>query len=186
MPTTLTHTFFGVALGGVLQIGRRPFSFWLLTGLCAALPDVDCLAFAFGVPYEHMLGHRGLTHSLAFAAVVAAVAMPIGRHILRAPAKALPWLGGYFFVVTALHGVLDAMTYGGGLGVAFFAPFSSARYYLPWRPLPVPPIGPGAILRTPYGRAVFLAEFAFVWVPMALLLLAVRLAGRNRQAARRR
>ena len=38
-----------------------------------------------------------------------------------------------------------------------------------------PPIGPGAIFRTPYGRAVFLAELALVWGPMVLLLLAVRL-----------
>jgi inner membrane protein len=45
----------------------------------------------------------------------------------------------FLFVVTASHGVLDAMT-NGGLGVAFFAPFTSARYFLPFRPVQVSPI----------------------------------------------
>ena len=27
----------------------------------------------------------------------------------------------------------------GGLGVAFFSPFSNARYFLPWRPIRVAP-----------------------------------------------
>nr|HRC76832.1 rhodanese-like domain-containing protein [Kouleothrix sp.] len=34
-----------------------------------------------------------------------------------------------------VHGVLDAMT-DGGLGVAFFAPFSATRYFFPFRPIP--------------------------------------------------
>src|SRR5579872_845956 len=49
-------------------------------------------------------------------------------------------LFSYFFVVTASHGVLDAMT-DGGLGIAFFAPFDNTRYFFPFRPIKVSPIG---------------------------------------------
>ena len=31
------------------------------------LPDLDVIGFFFGVRYDDMLGHRGITHSLAFA-----------------------------------------------------------------------------------------------------------------------
>jgi len=48
----------------------------------------------------------------------------------------------YFFLATASHGLLDALT-DGGLGVAFFAPFDNHRYFLPWRPIHVSPIGAG-------------------------------------------
>jgi hypothetical protein len=44
------------------------------------------------------------------------------------------WVRPYFFVVTASHGALDAMT-DGGLGIAFFAPFDNTRYFFPFRPI---------------------------------------------------
>jgi len=33
---------------------------------CAVLwlPDVDVLGLVMGIPYDHMLGHRGITHSV--------------------------------------------------------------------------------------------------------------------------
>jgi len=37
-------------------------------------------------------------------------------------------------------GLLDTLT-DGGLGIALFWPFSDARYFAPWRPIPVAPIG---------------------------------------------
>ena len=42
--------------------------------------------------------------------------------------------------VIASHGLLDAMT-DGGLGVALLWPISNHRYFAPWRPIPVAPIG---------------------------------------------
>ena len=62
--------------------------------------------------------------------------------LFRGPAgtagAACLWLS--LFMATASHGVLDAMT-DGGSGVAFLAPFDDTRYFLPWRPIPVSPIG---------------------------------------------
>lgn len=64
----------------------------------------------------------------------------------------------------ASHGLLDAMT-DGGLGIALFWPFTPERYFAPWRPLPVAPIG--ARLVSARGLRVMLTElvqFAPVFV----------------------
>ena len=33
----------------------------------AILPDIDVIAFKFGIDYMHPFGHRGFTHSILFA-----------------------------------------------------------------------------------------------------------------------
>ena len=72
----------------------------------------------------------------------------------------------HFFLVTASHGVLDALT-NGGLGVAFFAPFDNTRYFFPWTPIVVSPIGADFFgLR---GLHVITSEVLFVWVPIMLI-----------------
>ncbi len=67
MPTALTHALVGAALA---PAAARPMSrgaVALVLGVLAVLPDIDVVAFRLGIPYEHSLGHRGFTHSLAFA-----------------------------------------------------------------------------------------------------------------------
>src|SRR5262249_56911140 len=93
-----------------------------------------------------------------------------------------PRLWAFFFLTTASHGVLDAMT-NGGLGVAFFAPFSNARYFFPWRPIVVSPISVGEFFGPP-GPRVMWSALGSVWVPSAVVVL-VRggLAPRPRQSA---
>jgi inner membrane protein len=71
----------------------------------------------------------------------------------------------FLFLATASHGVLDAMT-DGGSGVAFWAPFDDTRYFLPWRPIPVSPIGRRFF--TERGAAVLQAELLLVWLPGAV------------------
>jgi inner membrane protein len=76
-------------------------------------------------------------------------------------------------LAAASHGLLDALT-DGGLGVGLFIPISDSRYFFPWRPLSVSPVGAAAFFR---GRAaeVLLSELVWVWLPTAALLaLAVR------------
>ena len=53
------------------------------------------------------LGHRGLSHSLLFAAAVATIIVPLffGR-TREAASRARGWL--YVFLATASHGALDA------------------------------------------------------------------------------
>ena len=69
----------------------------------------------------------------------------------------------YFFIVTASHGILDAMT-DGGLGVAFLAPFDNSRYFFPWRPVMVSPIGVAPFFSR-YGLNVLLSEIVWIWEP---------------------
>ena len=55
----------------------------------------------------------------------------------------------------------------GGLGIAFFSPFDPTRYFLPWRPILVSPIGAGFFSQR--GAAVLWSELLWVW-PAALAL----------------
>ena len=132
---------------------------------CAAsiLPDVDAVGFWAGVPYDAPLGHRGFTHSLFFAMVVA---LGCSRFASRLGAPASTVLA-VVFVATASHGALDALTTG-GMGVAFFSPFSNARFFFPWRPIRVSPIGIVPFLSA-RGTAVLKSELLFIWAPCALL-----------------
>ena len=91
-------------------------------------------------------------------------------------------LAAYFFLVTASHGVLDALT-NGGLGVAFFAPFSGARYFFPFRPVEVSPIGLSSFF-SEWGLAVIESELLWVWLPASLLVAFVLIFRRLRGAAR--
>jgi inner membrane protein len=50
----------------------------------------------------------------------------------------------------------------GGLGIAFFAPFSNARYFFPWRPIPVAPLSLGTLL-SGRGLRVIRWEMALFW-----------------------
>jgi inner membrane protein len=117
MPTIITHGFVASLLGKGLAAGRVPPRFWFLSVLCSILPDADVIGFRLGINYEDLLGHRGLSHSLAFAIILSLVVTFLAFPQLP-PRSTRLVLFSYFFVVTASHGVLDAMT-DGGLGVAF-------------------------------------------------------------------
>jgi inner membrane protein len=66
------------------------------------------------------------------------------------------------------HGLLDAFT-DGGLGIAFFAPFDSTRYFFPWRPIAVSPIGISEFFSLG-GLRVLLIEGIWIGIPAGLWL----------------
>jgi inner membrane protein len=124
-------------------------------------PDVDAIGFLFGVPYRDSIGHRGATHSLLLAGLVGLGCYAFAQR--RGLPKARTALFGT--VVAASHGLLDTMTYGGGLGCALLWPFSDARFWAPLRFIPVSPIGLG--LLSTRGVKVMRAElvlFAPFWI----------------------
>jgi inner membrane protein len=157
--------------GQGLLSGADALRFWVLTATCAMLPDIDAIGFAFGVRYGSILGHRGLTHSIAFALLVGGIVgtLVVGRRALEIGRLQLVL---YFTLVTLSHPVLDAMT-NGGLGVALFAPFSSARYFFPWRPIEVSPIGLDFFSES--GLAVLGSEVVWVWLPAFFVYGAVKI-----------
>jgi inner membrane protein len=167
MASVFSHAVAALAIGACFYKPGTPKRVWVTGALCSVIPDLDVLGFGFGVRYGDFWGHRGFTHSLLFAALLAsAVALLLFR-------QAVPGFGGcslwsYFFLATASHGLLDAMT-DGGLGVAFFSPFNNARYFLPWRPIRVSPIGVSRFF-TDRGLEVLKSELFWIWLPAALLV----------------
>jgi inner membrane protein len=158
MPTILTHPAVAVAL-------RVPRRLAVAAVALTILPDIDVLAFHLGIPYGSTFGHRGFTHSIAFAAAASAIATLAVRGDRRAFAL--------LFACAASHGLLDAMT-NGGRGIAFFSPFSNHRYFLPWRPIRVSPIGA-------LDAAVLWSEVRWVWAPaVGVAILRTLLRGRSR------
>jgi inner membrane protein len=170
MPSVLSHGVAALGIGACFYRPDVPKCVWAAGALCSMLPDIDVLGFRFGIRYGDFWGHRGFSHSFAFAALLAGTAL-----ILAFP-RGVPFLGRlllwcYLFAATASHGLLDAMT-DGGLGVAFFAPFDDTRYFFPWTPIRVSPIGIGRFF-SERGIAVLRSELVWVWLPsMGLIALA--------------
>jgi inner membrane protein len=132
-------------------------------------PDADVLAFSFGIPYEHYLGHRGLSHSLSFAfALSVAIGLTEFRRASLSHLDRLCLISLFFFSM-ASHGLLDSLT-NGGLGIGLFLPFHEGRFFAPWRPLEVSPIGVQAFL-SGGASAVLASEAVFVLLPLGVFLL---------------
>lgn len=164
MPTIFTHAFVASAIGRLQQPCLWTTRFWVLSIICSILPDADVIGYLGGVEYGSVFGHRGITHSLSFALVVAVLVVSWGFPTTQRGSKTWWGLVAHFFVVTASHGVLDGLT-NGGLGVAFFAPFDNTRYFFPWTPIHVSPIRSFLSL---LGVKAMISEFFWVWTPILL------------------
>jgi len=149
----------------------------------AILPDFDAVGYVIGFRqhFHGVFGHRGITHSLLFAAAAATAA---GFLIRRAqPAANETWrIVLAVFAAGVSHGVLDALT-NGGSGVAFFAPFDNARYFFPLRPIRVSPLRASALFTT-RGITVMRSEVLWVWLPAAAAALSL-LRSRTRRKPER-
>jgi inner membrane protein len=115
---------------------RLSLSSALFWSALSFLPDADVVGFAMGVRYADEWGHRGATHSLVFAAAVGAMVGVAAPRFRRAAIRT----GVLATLVLASHPLLDTLT-DGGLGCALLWPFSNERFFAPWTPLPVAPIG---------------------------------------------
>jgi inner membrane protein len=79
------------------------------------------------------------------------------------------WL--FLFAAAASHGLLDMAT-DGGLGIALFWPFETARQFFAVTPIRVSPIGAGFF--SARGAETLLSELVWVWGPAAILAGVVR------------
>jgi inner membrane protein len=168
MPTVLSHGIVAAAIGRVFQRDSVSASYWVAGIACAVLPDLDAIGLRLGIPYGATLGHRGLSHSLMFALVLGTLAtVALFKRGSPGMRRHRIWL--YLCVAAASHGVLDAFT-NGGLGVALLAPFDNTRYFAPWRPIQVSPIGLRPLLSRE-GAEVLLSEAAWLWLPAAMVVM---------------
>jgi inner membrane protein len=164
MPTIITHAVVAAAAGGMTAERKTPPRFWVLLILSSILPDADVIGFRLGIAYEDFLGHRGFFHSPFFALLLSAA---VTLAFLRQKKFFL-----VLFLVTASHGVLDAFT-NGGLGIALLSPFSNERFFFPWRPLEVAPIGIRSFFSA-WGVKIMISEVLWVWLPLLAAWVIVR------------
>jgi inner membrane protein len=165
---SLGHIAVGMAAARFDRPGDAPrwssMAWWSALSL---LPDADVVGFALGVNYGDPWGHRGATHSFTFSVVVGlAVALALRLARPRSGRTAL-----IAIAVLASHAILDTMT-DGGLGCALLWPFDLTRYFAPWRPIPVAPIG--LAFFSPYGGIIALTELV-LFSPLLLFALRFRI-----------
>jgi len=176
MPTLITHAIAPV----VARVGLGPqrISNRLLAVACCAavLPDADVVAFLLGIPYGDPLGHRGISHSLMLA-LLAGFACSFAYRWLQSKR-----LTAFLFVSVSMasHGLFDALT-NGGLGVAFFWPFSDARYFFPSQPIEVSAIGLKYVF-TERMLIVLKSELLWVWFPSLTLAWTLRATLLNKES----
>lgn len=176
MASAFGHGLTAISIGCTYSKKIADFKFFLLGIMCSIFPDADVISFFFGISYESFWGHRGFTHSLFFALLLGILVTAIFyRKDLLHRRGALYIL--FFSFCTASHGVLDAMT-NGGLGVAFFSPFDNIRYFFPWRPIKVSPLGVESFF-SERGLNVIISEIIWIAIPCTLYILLLILIRKN-------
>ena len=172
MPTLLSHPAFPLAVGLGLgpKMVRKPL---LLAGVVVSmLPDLDVIAFPLGIPYAAEWGHRGFSHSMVFAGLVAL----LGAWFFSRFRGAFAVSFGFLFFSMASHGFLDAFTTG-GQGIALLWPFTPHRYFAPVQVIRVSPLSFTRFL-SPRGIEVLRSELLWVWLPSGALAAVLALCRR--------
>ncbi|MEN5209738.1 metal-dependent hydrolase [Stenotrophomonas terrae] len=161
MPSIFTHAAIPLALWCASERGRISTRLLGAGVVAAMLPDADVLAFALHIPYADDFGHRGASHSLLFAMLLAALALPFARALQASRIQA----AAFVFICAVSHPLLDALT-SGGLGVALWWPWSDQRLFAPWRPIRVSPFANSFF--SARGLQTVLSELRWVWLPLLI------------------
>jgi inner membrane protein len=163
MPTVFTHPAIPLAIGLGLGKDVIPTTLLIAGVAVSVLPDLDVLAFRYGISYASNFGHRGFSHSLLFALILAFLGACAFRYYQNSFGRAF-W---FLFLAAVSHGILDAFT-NGGLGIAFLWPWSTERFFAPMQVVQVSPIGISRFLSS-RGLLVLLSEMVWVWIPCLIL-----------------
>ena len=166
MATIFTHPVVALGLSPYLNFSEKRKQIIFIASILTILPDIDVVGFRLGVPYLHLFGHRGFTHSMAFAVIISFL---MGWFIVKdSNLKLIPvWL--YFFISTVSHGLLDALT-NGGYGIAFFSPFSNERYFFYSQPIEVSTLSIKRFF-SGQGSEVLLSELIWIWLPLCIFFV---------------
>jgi inner membrane protein len=182
MASAITHFIVGAGLSlPAMEAAslRRVLPRWAIpvtAGLFAVAPDLDTYAmFAFHIPRGSLFNHRGFFHSPFFLSLFA-------FGIAAAVARGRSWLAlSVLWTCAAItHPLLDMLT-DGGSGVMLLFPITTDRYFFPWRPIRVSPLG---IARFFDRAGVILAsEMPFDLVALAIGGIALALSSRHPRKA---
>jgi inner membrane protein len=178
MPTIFAHALIPCAMK--LGAGKKmSVRLWFAAVVACVMPDADVVAFRLGIAYADDFGHRGASHSIAFAIIIGLIALIFAKP-LRAT-KLMAFI--VVFLSTLSHPLLDMLT-NGGLGAALYWPIENARQFFDWRPIQVSPIGRAFFSER--GLAVLLSEARYVGIAALSVFIAFLTARRwlpNQQSA---
>lgn len=167
MPTIITHSLIGFLSGKLSAFEVDKKRFWFFSIVLPMLPDADVLTFYFNIHYSHFIGHRGFFHSIFFAYLIGIIIVTFFFRKNNLFSRKSLLLMAYFGTLTASHGIFDAMT-NGGMGIALLAPFDNTRYFLPFRPIQVSPIGITKFFSY-WGYKTLFSEMLYIWTPAVLI-----------------
>ncbi len=168
MASLFGHVVASSALGATFFPRQIRGSTLLLAGFCAFAPDLDVMAFQFGISYHSVWGHRGWTHSVVFTLILGFLLAGFFYKKQPDTLKTALWCA-----LSALsHPLLDMLT-NGGLGCALWWPFSEERLFFPSRPIQVSPIGVGNFFSS-WGVRVLASEALWIGLPAMMLWAAGR------------
>lgn len=161
----ITHTLIGALLGETVARTTQPDPRGLpdqvrrnllvaTAAIGSNLPDVDVLYSFIGGKVNYLLQHRGYSHTIVGALLLAAIAFAIARWRLARrghspPPRDVRWLGAVFAITPLLH---IGMDFTNNYGVHPFWPLSNRWFY---------------------GDAVFIAE-PLLWAACAPLAFTFR------------
>ncbi len=179
---SLTHGLLGLAVGSLRRSDRDRTAVLVGCVLAAELPDLDYFWPADDSVLHALRAHRGLSHSVLCAPLVALVATALTKLVFRKASVTSIFLWSLPAVMFA-HLLADAWT---GWGTRLALPFSDARVTLDWMmvvdPLFTLPLLVGALWglrqRTLIRRAVLTGA------AVACVYLAARVALRAERTAR--
>ncbi|WP_437579300.1 metal-dependent hydrolase [Sorangium sp. So ce887] len=153
---SLTHGLFGLAVGAIRRPDVTPGqgrasptdrTVLLACVIAAELPDLDYLWPAGDAVLRTLRAHRGPSHALLFAPMVAAVAAGIAWLVLGRRARIGPVYAFSVLSVALAHLLPDLWT---GWGTRLLLPLSDARLTLDWTgvldPLVTLPLALGALV----------------------------------------
>ena len=169
MPTILTHAALPLIAGMAMRRASAPVPLVIAGMIAAAVPDLDVVTLRAGIPYDAPAGHRGISHSLAFALLLGLLAWCLAPSLKAERGKAFMFVA----MAAASHGLADMLT-SKGLGVEYWWPVSDERLFAPLRPLDVASIGLRGFRAGTIWDALW-SELIWLILPAIVLALLYRL-----------
>jgi inner membrane protein len=179
LPTIITHSVIAVSAAYGFSSRKKSLKFFILSITCSILPDADVIGYLYlYIPANYFFGHRGFFHSPFFAALLSIFIVFVFYRKEGTFSNQWWKYALYFFIITSTHGLLDALTNGGN-GIALLSPITNNRYFFPWTPIEVSPLGIKGFL-TQRGLTVLTNELLWIWVPSFLTVIFLK-AKRNKK-----
>jgi len=171
---SLTHGLLGLAIASVRRPDRDSAAVWVACLVAAELPDLDYLLPASDPVLHSLRAHRGFSHSLVAAPLVALAAAAIAKLFFRTASwrSLFPWS---LLAVVFGHLLADAWT---GWGTRLLLPFSDARVTLDWMMVVDPLFTAPLLIAALWGlrRRVLVRNSLLLGLAIAVLYLGSRVA----------